>query len=60
MQQEFERPNIPLEKRKDRWAREGAAAMADYKRAQDRVLERMIELRRMRLEKQQRKNNGQQ
>ena len=58
MQQEFERPNVSLEERKDRWAREGAAAMADSKRAQDRTLERMIELRHMRLELERRKSNG--
>ena len=60
MQQEFERSRIPLEERKDRMAREGAVAMADYKRTQERVLERMIELRRIRLERQRRKNHGQQ
>ena len=58
MQQDHERANISLEERKDRWAREGAAAMADYKRAQDRVMERMIELRHIRLEEERRKSNG--
>ena len=47
---EFERPpRIPLHVRKQQIAREAPRAMADYIKARDDLLERMIELRAARL-----------
>jgi hypothetical protein len=60
MKQEFQRPDIPLETRREQQAAEAPVAMADYRRAYDRKLERMIELKHIRLAQQRTKSNGQQ
>jgi hypothetical protein len=59
MSQEFERPDEAAQKEfKERLLRDAPAAMADYKRAYDAKIDRMFELRRMRLTNEQNKSNG--
>jgi hypothetical protein len=60
-QVDFERrPRIPLNVRKEERAREVPIAMADYIKARQTLLARMIELRASRLSKLQGNSNGEQ
>jgi hypothetical protein len=57
----FDRPDATAQEAvKDQLRRDAPAAMADYRRAYDAKIDRMFELRRMRLEGDKDTRNGQQ
>lgn len=60
MKQPFERPDAAAKKEiKEQLALDAPIAMADYKRAYDARIERMLQLKRMRLAHRRTKSNGQ-
>jgi hypothetical protein len=61
MSQQFDRPDQAAQKEfKEQLRREAPTAMADYMRAYDAKIERMFQLRRMRLANQGNNSNAQQ